>query len=249
MATAYETFIANTSKTAYSSLWDMDKIIGTGSGSFTATAPTAISTPTTSTMAYATTIGANYYFQGIYSIDSGASWNDFGSQVPNLTTPGSPVFQTIDVVGIVGSAGTFTVAAFNYWDLVHGTGSAKTVMWKAIFFSKNEQGAINPQLIADPTLFTSVARNYQKVAIKDKVAFNVTSGVGKTAVVNHDLGYIPMVRAFYVAATPSVRVDGLWAGYRIATQITATTVSFVLDANYSVNTATGFIEYKVYYDS
>lgn len=245
----YETLISNTDKTAYASLWDMDKIIGTGSGTFTATAPTAGNTPTTSTMAYATTIGANYYFQGIYSTDNGASWNDFGSMVPNLTTPGMPVFQTLDVLGVVGSAGTFTVIAFNYWDLVHATGSAKTVMWKAIFFSKNEQGAINPELIADPTLFTSRSRNYQKVAIKNKIAFDVTSGVGKTAVVNHDLGYIPMVRSFYAQATPAVRIENLWTGYRIDTRITETTVSFVLDANYSAITATGFIEYKIYYDN
>lgn len=244
-----DTFAANYSKTAYTSLWDMDKIIGTGSGSFTVAAPTAINSPTSATSTYSTNFGDFYYFQAIYSVDNGASWNDFNAMVPDLSTPGSPVLDTVVALGAVGSSGTFNIFAFNYYDLVHGTGTAKTIMWKALFFSRNTQGAITPQIINDQTYFTSVERNYQKVAFKDSVTFNLTSGSGQTASLSHNLGYVPMVRAYYIQTTPSNRLDSLWGGYRIEIRVTETTLSFVLDSAFSNITCNGRIEYKIYYDN
>ena len=242
-----DTLIANIDKTAYTSVWDMDKIIGVASGTFTISAPTP-GPPVTLTTTSPTTFGDSYYFQAIYSTDNGASWNDFGSMIPDLTTPGMPVLQTLDVLGAVGAAGTFNVFASNYYDSVHGVGTAKTVKWKAIYYSKNRQGSLAPTNIGLSTLFTSVARNYQKIALKDEIPFDLTSGVAKSITLTHGLGYVPFVRAFYTQTSPATRIDSLWLGYRVETQITETTLSFVLVAALSTVTVTGNIEFRVYYD-
>lgn len=245
---ALDNLIANIDKTAYSSVWDMDKIIGTGSGSFSVGAPTSSSGPISATDTFSTPFGTTYYFQGIYSTDGGVTWNDFNAMIPDLTTPTAPVLQTIDVNGAVGSSGTFNVIAFNYYDFAHSVGTARNILWKALFFSKNKQGPTTPLAIEDTKYFTSVERNYQKIAMKGEEAFNVTSGLGRSLTIDHNLGYVPMVRAFYQQTTPAVRMDSPWAGYRIEIRVTESQVIFYQDPNYSTVTATGNIEYRIYYD-
>lgn len=245
---AYDNLIANIDKTAYTSVWDMDKIIGTAEGTVSVGVPPVASSVTV-VATHSTTFGDSYFFLGIYSTDGGATWNDFNAMVPDLTTPAMPVFQTLNVQGAVGSSGTMNVIVTNYYDSVHGTGTAKTVKWKVVFISKNDQGSITPSLIADPTMFTSVDRNYQKIAFKDSVPFNITSGSGKSVTISHDLGFVPQVRAYYFQATPSVRVDNLWAGYFIDTRVTETTLSFVLNSFHSIANYTGVIQFRLYYNT
>lgn len=244
---AYENLIANVDKTAYTSVWDMDKIIGIAEGTINAAAPTP-GPPVITQATSSTTFADTYYFQGIFSTDNGATWNDFNSMIPDLSTPGMPVFQTVNVFGAVGSSGTMNIVSVNYYDSVHGTGTAKTILWKVIYISKNNQGNITPSIIGDITLFTSRLRNYQKIALKGEVAFNLMSGVANSVTINHNLGYVPKIRYFYQELTPTNRMVQPSSFYGIAAKISETQLIFDLPAAYSTYTGTGNIEYRIYYD-
>ena len=242
-----DTFIANFDKVAYTSYWDMDKIIGVGSGTIDSPAPTP-GPPTTVTQLFRTAFGDRYYFEGIFSYDDGVTWNMFNAMVPDLTTPTMPVFQTVDCFAQVSELGTLNVTVQNYYDSVHGVGRAYTVLWKAVFFSKNRQGSIALMTIPNATYFTSVNRTIQKIAMKGEVGFNLVSGGSNTLTLNHGLGYVPKVRAFYSENSPSIRLAQC-KFYSIDVRIDENDLTFFIDSSFSTYDCTGQIEYRVYYDS
>lgn len=239
--------IDNIEDIAFSTAFQIDKAIGAPTGTINSPAPGVGSFSLTSETVE-TGFGESCYFKGIYSIDSGATWNDFGAMIPNVSTPSMPVFQTVDVVGAVEPDGGLRVTVINYYDNVHSVATAYTVLWKVVLFSKNNQGSITPIDIPNPIAFTTLERDYQKIAFQDEIPYNISSGVGKTETITHNLGYIPKVRSFYQATDGTQLMIDPWLAFRIETRITTTTVSFVLQGGtYSTNTRTGFIEYRIYF--
>lgn len=232
---------------AFSTAFLIDKSIGVLSGAINSPAPTSSSGPTVTAQATKTGFNESCYFRGIHSTDSGVSWNDFGAITPNLSTPSMPVFQTVDVIGALEPDGGLRVTAINYYDYVHSAGTPRTVLWKVVLFSKNNQGSISPIAMGNPVQFTTLDRDYQKIALQSQVPFNISAFVAKTEVVAHNLGYVPQVRAFYQATDGTQLMLDPWLAFRIETRVTTTNVSFVLQSEYATNTRTGRIEYRIYY--
>lgn len=179
--------------------YGLDNIIGIKTGSFTVTAPTAFSFKT-ATDPFDTGFGTTCLFQGIFSTDGGTTWNDFGSYTPDLTTPGSPVFQTVTCRGYVTSGGVFTAVGINWYDNVHLTGTSKTIQYKVVFLAKKNQGIITP-IATNETLYYKSSLNYQKIYLQDTFAVSTVSSTP----VAHNLGYVPKVRAWF---TPTNATSG-----------------------------------------
>jgi len=177
----------------------IDQIIGVHTGAFIISAPTAApgGSPTNASDSFTTGFGDTCLFQGIFSVDGGASWNDFGSYKPNLTTPAQPVLQTVTCRGWVTPAGVFTAYAENNYDLVHGSGVSYVVQYKVAFLAKDDQGAITP-LPRSEILNYSSSFNYQKIYIGSSFA----NGGGATTIA-HNLGYVPKVRAWITSSRSS----------------------------------------------
>ena len=178
-------------------------IIGITSGSFTVAAPT-LGNNKTATVTFDTGFGTTCYFQGIFSTDSGATWNDFGSYVPNLTTPGQPVLQTTTCRGYVTSGGIMTMVGLNWFDIVHSSGSQKTILYKVALFAKPDQGNITPIDTSENTYYDS-RENSRKVYISG--TFDASTTANTT--IPHSLGYAPKVSSFFVPTSSTGGNEGL----------------------------------------
>ncbi len=170
--------------------YNADQIIGIHTGSFVVAAPTFLA-DTTASDPFVTGFGDTCLFQGIFSVDGGVSWNDFGSYKPNLSTPAQPVLQTVTCKGWVTPTGTFTAYASNFYDFVHSVGTAYTIDYKVAFLAKDTQGAITP-LPTNEILHYSSSFNYQKIYLSSSFANNIAMPTP----IAHNLGYIPKVRAW-----------------------------------------------------
>lgn len=94
-------------KVLFSSAFPPDKIVDVVEGSFVAGA----STTTTDSKSH--TWGQTMFPQLSYSVDGGATWNDQGVMIPDLSTPSMPIFQTLNVIPYV-TATSVCVIARNY---------------------------------------------------------------------------------------------------------------------------------------
>lgn len=224
---------------------DIDKIIGILSGSFSVAQPTAISSPKSATDTQTTGFNDTCFYQGIYSVDSGTTWNDFGTMVPNLTTPANPVFQTVLCDGY-SLGNTFVANGTNWYDLVHSSGTAYTILYKVALIAKNSQTSIIPIATNENLKYLAKYNNW-KIYTSDIIPFNTTSGSSKTAVVTHPLGYVPRVRAYYQETSGSLRMQTV-NQRKIETKITASDVTFFIDSVWATTT-TGNIEYRIYLES
>lgn len=237
--------------------YKIDQIIGIHSGSFVVTAPGVFSS-TTASDPFTTGFGDSCFFQGIFSIDGGGSWNDFGTYRPNLTTPAQPVLQTVTCYGMVNPSGVFTATAKNWYDIVHSSSSSYTVQYKVLFIAKETQGIITP-IATNEILYYSSKHNYQKYLAANSSSFTSTSG---TTPITHNLGYVPKVRAWFSPTSTSNNADGIsiLAGsivtmdnYQYATNVTVNTTSAVFtDISTTVSprtTINGTVYYRIYIDS
>lgn len=226
--------------------YEIDKIIGVVSGTFNIAAPTLVDQVKSSTSSHVTGFGATCYFQGIFSVDGGTTWNDFGAMIPDLSTPGFPVQETVDCnCSMIG--GTLTVTGTSWWDNVHGTGTARTVQYKIALIAKNSQTSITP-IPTEEILYYSSAYNYQKIFMKGQVAFNLAgTGVGSSSSVTHGLGYVPKVRAFYQETNGTLRMLPI-GNYKIEPRVTTTNVTFYQDAYWDLTAINGNVEYRIYLD-
>lgn len=234
----------------------VDNIIGIHTGSFTVSAPTDLSSPTTATDTFTTGFGDSCLFQGVFSTDSGSTWNDFGVMIPNLTTAGQPVLQTVTCYGWIDSSGILTANGVNYYDYVHSTSQSYTIQYKVVFFAKDTQGSITP-LSTNEILQYNSAYNYQKIDLKGSFANASTA-----TTVSHNLGYIPKVRSWIDLTTStyagygnvsvptnSISTPDLWPQTYPVIKISTSSAIFnpILDGN--GNLAVGNIFYRIYLDS
>lgn len=222
----------------------IDNIIGVHSGSFAIAAPTAISSPVNASDPYTTDFGDTCLLQGIFSVDAGATWNDFGSMQPDLTTVNQPVLQTVTCQGWVAPDGTFTAYGTNYYDNVHSVGTAYTIQYKVVFLAKDDQGAVTP-LPTTQVLAYQSSYNFQKIFSKGSFANDVIP-----TVIPHSLGYNPKVRA-WGTSTIGVYPSGSMLSYdwfgssNFNIEVTTSTVTF--DAITGYGTVNVF--YRIYLDS
>lgn len=234
-----------------------DKIIGSFTDTVAISAPTAGGGYTTVTTSYAHGFSDSAYFQGIFSSDGGISWNDFGAQIPNLTTPTQPVFQTLDCNATVDTT-NLNVTITNYYDYVNSVGTSYTVTYKVYLLAKNSMTyPITPLSINNPIQYAS-KYNYQKIVDQGTVNLTVASGATGSAVVTHNLNVIPDVRAFWFNSGSSTcypisysagNVSGSGTD-SIQVEITTTNVTFYSDqGSFLAVGIDGSIDYRIYYES
>ncbi len=246
---ALDNLAANYAKTAYTTAFDMDKIIAVKTGTIQVAAPTAINNVTSTTYTETGVFPERYYTKGIFSFDGGVTWNDMSAQVPDLTDPTQVVIQSCDCYTSIGSSGGFNVIGRSFYNFVAGTGTARRILFKVALIASNEMGMITPKILPVSTQFTSIDRQIQKIALKGKVPFSIQSGVGNSVTVSHNLGYVPRVSAYFVENPTGVGfLCNPWGTYGIDIRVTTTDVTFYLDADISFATIAGEIQYRIYYE-
>jgi hypothetical protein len=175
--------------------YQTDKIIGAFSDSFTIPASSAF-TPSQATKTHNTGFGESCLPIGIYSTDSGTTWNDMGVIVPS-----GALFQTEECTASVSPTGVVTVLGTNWYDTTSFSGDgrpAKTVMYKIWLLAKKDQGVITPLPITTMPLYHSSRFNYQKIMPggDGSKTLSVSAGnVGQESI-SHNLGYVPNVRTW-----------------------------------------------------
>lgn len=183
----------NPNKLQFYSGYNIDKIIGTYTGSFDLPAPTAGNT-TTVTVSMPTNINNTTFYQGIFSLDGGNNWNSFYTDIANVIS----VDPSVNPQGDCEVYGTSTAGMINIIGLNTANFSATkffsfTPLYKVALIAKPSQDNITPQPIGTNQYFNSTY-NYQKIFM-DTV--NQSSGTDITTTVTHNLNYIPKIRAFY----------------------------------------------------
>lgn len=175
--------IDNVQDVVFSSKFSIDKILGTYSGTFSALPPGAF--PVRSTDVIHTNIPESTFFQGIYSVDSGATWKDFNifHYVSNSVE--------LQVFGR-SNAGTLTITAHNS---SFSSPTTFTVMYKVLLIAKPDQGDITPQPIGADIIFDS-RLNYQKILVDQKRPISISNNTTWTENFGHGLNYVPSIRSF-----------------------------------------------------
>lgn len=217
-------------KLQFYSGYDIDKIIGTYTGSFDLPAPTA-GNSNTATVPITTNINSTTFYQGIFSLDSGNSWNPFYTDLTNVesTDPSVNPQGDCQVYG-QSTAGVFNVIGVNTALFSATQFFDFTPLYKVALIAKPNQGIITPQPIGTNQWFNSEL-NYQKIFMDTT---NQSSGTDVTTTVTHNLNYIPKVRAFY-------ETGGVLSA--IESTLTSTTASVTISGTVD---ATVYI--RIYYD-
>lgn len=222
-------------------------------------APTSLQGATVASTSFPHGFGDSCYFQGIFTTNSGSTWNDFGAQTPNLAAP-NPQFQTVDVEAYSDGTNLY-VQAVNYYDVAHSTSSAYTVNYKVYALAKNTMAAKITPGATNAKLYYNSNYNFQKIFSKSNVGISVSGGSsGSSATITHSLGYIPKVRAFFVDGSNEVFALNQWKPLvtggtwqtvpAIEAHMTTTTLIFFYDGTgLGAPTLSGTIEYRIYLDS
>lgn len=231
--------------------YPLDQIIGIFTGTLSIPAPTLGGQTTTTTDVKPYGFGDSCYFQGIFTTNGGTTYNDFGAQTPNLATPTQPVLQTVDCQATSSPTG-LTVTVINYYDNVHGAGTAYTLSYKVFLLAKNTMAQpLNP-LPTNQKLSFSSQYNFQRIAKKDTLHLTVAAGNTGSVSAIHGLGFIPDIRAFrFNSATPTIsrplasqtapRVDTVQA------QLTDQLVTFYSDqSSFLASGVNADIQYRLY---
>lgn len=191
--------------------------------------------------------GDSCYFEGRFTTDGGVTWNDFGAQQPDLSTPGFPVFQTLDCEAMIDSTNV-NVTLTNTLNFVTNVGVAYTVHFQIYLIAKNTMAnPITPIATTDILAFSSEF-NYQKIFLKDTVALNVIAGaVGFSTTTPHTLGYVPKIRAFCVNGSNQVTKLNQ---NEVEAHLTASGLVFYSDqSGFSQSGISINIEFRIYLDS
>lgn len=189
--------------------YNVDNIVAIYTGTLSTTAPAGAGTYTTATATHITGFGDSCYLQGIFNVDGGVAYNDFGSY-----TPAGTQLQTQTVRAFVTSAGVLTVIGVNWYNAVAGSGAPHTMSYKIALMAKNNQNNITP-VGTNEVLYFNSAYNYQKIFMQDQVASPTTGNV----TITHNLGYVPKARAWY---QPSANITGGDIGYTLPANCIAT---------------------------
>jgi hypothetical protein len=220
-----------------------DKIIGVLTGSISVAGAVSPAVSVVATASPDTGFGDWCLFAGVFSIDGGATWNDTGSQTPELSVPGAPVFDTFDCTVTCSPTGVFTVTCTNYVNPNTGSTSAKTALYKILLLAKKDQGTINPLPTNALPLYHSSKFNYQKIYLDDSGRFTTVAGNTGQLIVPHNLGYIPNVRAWENAAGTIRQVL-----FQPEIKLTNTDVTFFYDGFFEFTNRTFNIIYRIYLD-
>lgn len=200
--------------------------------------------------------GDSCYFQGIFTTDGGTTWNDFGSQTPNLAAP-NPQFQTVDVEAMV-DATNINVYLTNFYDIAHSSSTAYTVTYKLYALAKNKMAVPLKPLPTNYVLPYDTAFNFQKVFKSGTVSFVGTAGGITTATVVHSLGYYPKIRPFYSPTATPQQVFALnqitippITSPMIEVRIDTNAVTFYTDQTdpFIGTSFSGSIDYRIYLDA
>lgn len=229
----------------FASNLQIDKIVGTYTGSFTSTAPTSGNTVTNDTTTVDTTIEASLFFQGIYSIDGGTTWNDFENSIYD-TAVGHVLFPYFSVSASHDSTnGLITIVADNYYNFYTSSGVEYTVMYKIAIIAAPDTGVIEPQPVGSPIWFNS-NYNYQKILSDNTDSVYLPAGGSEqTFTYAHNLGYIPKIRTFFkTSAGVMYELANYTAGAAIDTDNVYVTMFPKL-----VGDITGTLYTRIYYDS
>lgn len=226
--------------------YPLDQIIGVTSGTLSVAAPSGF-VNTTANANFAHGFGDSAYFQGIFTADGGTTWNDFGSMIP-ITVAGNPVFQTVGCSAICDTT-NLTITLTSYvTNFVTGTGSAATITYKVFLLAKNTMAQpVNP-LPTNQILSFSSGFNFQQIAYKGSLSLAVSSGASGSVSFIHNLGYVPIVRAFqFLSASPTVcRPIGTAFIADPQVELTNTTLTFFADLGSSGSSLNTNIHYRIY---
>lgn len=172
--------VDNIDNVAFASSYEVDKILGTFEGSFSAPSGTVTYN------SIATLITESTFFQGIYSVDAGTTWNDFNTVIDSSGT------NNLDVSGR-SNANTFVIRADNQ---TSGGGAVTyTVKYKVALIAKYNQGNVTPQPIGANIVFDT-RLNYQKIFSDTSRSLTLANLSNNRETFNHALGYVPKVRSF-----------------------------------------------------
>lgn len=226
--------------------YEIDKIIATYSGTIASSAPTSGGGSTTASASHTHGFGDSTYYQGVFSVDGGTTWNDFGADIP-YTGGTYLAIQTVEVDAVVTTTAA-TVTVTNFYDYANSRGVAYTVQYKLYLMAKNTMASpITPSNQVENTNFDT-RLNYQKVAFSGSTTLNVSAGSTGSTSVAHNLGYVPNVRAFWFDSGSSTTCRSIrnYAQVKIGTS----NVTFYTDqggfSGFGVN---GTIQYRIYYDA
>lgn len=237
-----------------------DMILGTFTGSLNVAAPGTVATAkVTGSVSVPTAIPEKTLFQGIFSIDGGVTWTDFNSNLVNNTYLPNVALQTQMMYG-TSLAGRLVLYADN-WNIYTGSGfvaAAYTFQYKVVLFRIKGQGDVISQPVGQRLNF-SARYNYQKIYIDSKFDFNFAIGT-TTAVLAHNLGYVPKIRSyvdnFSFAAgsggdSTALYDFGYWLSlYNIfQLYIDETNVYYYIDNSLGGSNLTGTLYTRVYFDS
>lgn len=235
------------SKVQYYSGYEVDQIIGVFTGSMSVGAPTSGQGSLSVTHNIPHGFGDSAYFQGIFSVDGGSTWNDFGTQTPYFGG-GLPTFQTADCNASVDTTNA-SVTAISWYDYTYSRSQAYNFTYKIFMIAKNTMASpITPINITNNVSFSS-RYNYQKIAAKGSANLSVAYGTTGSVTVSHSLGYIPKVRAWWFDSGSGTTCRPIY--YRTAqVKISTTNIVFYIDNTFFGPgiTYAGRIEYRIYYD-
>lgn len=220
-----------------------DKVIGVLTGSISVSGASSPATSATGSATRDTGFGDWCLFSGIFSTDGGSTWNDMGSQTPDLSIPGAPVFDTFDCVATCSSTGVFTITCTSFVNLNTGTVGAKTYQYKVILLAKDGQGTLTPLPTDSLPLYHSSRYNYQKISTEGTTSFTVTAGNNGQTSVTHNLGYIPNVRVWQNDAGTIKQIFS-----QPEVKITSTSVTFYYDGFFDSTNKTFNLIYRIYLD-
>jgi len=225
----------------------MDQIIGYFTSTISVGAPTLAQGSLSVTDPKSHPYGDSVYFRGRFTVDGGATWNDFGAQTPILTGT-FPTFQTAEC-NATSDASAIYIKAISWYDFSNSTSHAYTFQYEVFAIAKNVMAKpIEPIETAQKlSLFTK--NNYQKIALANSVAISIANGSAGGPSVTHNLNKYPTVRAwFFDASSPTVcrpipqdlyiRLDD------------PNNVTFYTDQTgaFSGHNVIGTIEYRIYHD-
>lgn len=233
---------ADVIKTLFYSGVETDKILGILSGSLTVPATSGFFDTQSASATLTTGFNDSCYFQGIFSYDNGVTWNDFGTNIPDLSDPTQPAFQTVDCncysdINTIVVTASSTASYFPYATPIY------TVMYKIVLFNKIGQGLITPLPVTEDIYFSS-AYNYQKIFSEAHIPYNTSAGSAFTYTTAHNLGYVPNARVFQVSSAAKITPIGSIAP---EIKLDSTNLTIFTDAALTT-TQNSFIDYRLYYD-
>lgn len=212
-----------------------DQIIGVIEDSIT------VPTHTSPEKTHSTGFGDTCYFNGVFFFQNG--WNDLGDIRPDFSNPSFPILNTATVDVEIDPDGTVRVTGNNR------TGSTVDLPYRIFLLAKNNQGPINPLPV--PTNSKSYywsKYNFMKIYRQDQVPFDLAGdGSGRIEIINHPLGYIPRVQAWYQQTSSPNRMVPL---YSIGAEISLfdSAVVFFVRGVWDSTPQNGRIEYRIYLD-